>query len=361
MTDSTALTQIPTDVLATTHDGPATIYKRMLVSKATPRTREAYRYDLADFAAFLGVASLDAVPDAAWRRLDPAHVAAYLEHLQTTVSDKTGQPLATATIARRVTAVRELLTEATYQGYWDRDKLDYLVNRISPPQVTHEHHAGISPEEQARLLAAADELPGVKGLRDYVLLRLWLDTGLRRAEIAGLKVRDLKVREGQAIINVRHGKGNRRREIGLEGYTAHVLRDWIAESGQGVDPERPVFVQVRKFGRGEAGEYRIVNPDKHLSGIALWKLVKWYADKAEIQSEISPHSFRVAWVTDALKGGAPLRHVTAQGGWTTSRIPEQVYDRSSYREPVSRWRKAPLPRRTDAEGEEAETDGRGGR
>jgi integrase/recombinase XerD len=361
MRNSNALTRITRDFSAHVEEpataGPATIYRRMLMSKPTERTRAAYASDLADFATFLGVDSLEHVPDAAWRELDPAHVAAYLEHLKNTVSHRTGQPLATATIARRITAVRELLTEATYLGHWNRDKLEYLVDRITPPQVTHEHHAGISPEEQRRLLGTADAQPGLKGLRDYALLRLWLDTGLRRAELAHLSVKDLKVREGQPVIDVRHGKGNRRREIGLEAYTAHVLKQWIERSGQSEDPERPLFVQVRKVGRGADGEYQVINPDKHLSGTALWKLVRWYAEKAAIESDISPHSFRVAWVTDTLKGGARLRHVTAQGGWTTSRMPEQVYDRSSYREPASRWRKTPLPRRTEAEQGEMELGG----
>jgi len=324
--------------------GEATIYRRMLMTKGQA-TREAYATDLADFARFLGLNSLENLPDSAWHRLGTEHVAAYLESLKTRINGAIGERLSTSTIARRMAAVRELLKEAVLQGKWSQRKLDYVASRLKPPQVTHQHRPGITHEEQVRILEAADAQQGLKGARDYALLRLWLDTGLRSAEVAALKTKDLMVREGQPVIIVRHGKGDRQREVGIEAYTAHVVQQWLSESGQARDENWPIFVWVRKFGRGEEAEYRVVNSEKHLSGVGLWMLVKRYAKAAGIESEISPHSFRVAWVTDSLNGGAPLRHVTAAGGWTTSAMPERIYDRGVWREPVSRYRKRALPRR----------------
>ena len=337
--------------LDTIKNAETTVFQRLIMTKASERTREAYADDLRGFAAFLAIEAvgdihpLAGVPDEMWSELDTAHVAAYLEYLKTVVSDRTGRPYSTATVARRMTAVRELLTEAAYRGLFPRERLDYLRERLSTPEVTHEHHGGITPEEQARLLELADGQPGLRGLRDYAMFRLWLDTGLRRAEIADLRARDLTVKDGTPTLVVRHGKGNRTREVGLESYTAHVVTDWIRESGQGQDPDRPVFCQVRKAGRGNEARYQVVNPDKPLSGVGLWKLVKWYAKAAGIESKISPHSFRVAMVTDMLDGNAPIQHVQAVGGWTTSRMITEVYDRNTYADPVARYRKNPLPRR----------------
>ena len=341
-----------TEALTIPQSGEATVFGRLMMGKASDRTRDAYADDLRDFASFLkieapdnGTHPLATVPDDVWRELDTVHVAAYLEYLKQTTSPKTGRPYSTATIARRMTAVRELLTEATYHGLFPREKLDYLKERLTTPEVTHEHHGGIAPDEQARLLETADAQPGLKGKRDYALVRLWLDTGLRRAEIAALKVRDLTVKEGTPMLVVRKGKGDKAREIGLESYTAYVVRDWLKESRQDADPDRPIFCQVRKVGRGDDAVYIVVNPEKHLSGVALWKLVLWYCEKADVESKVTPHSFRVAMVTDSLNGGAPLQHVQAVGGWTTARMITQVYDRNRYAEPVARYRKTPLPRR----------------
>ena len=96
--------------------------------------------------------------------------------------------------------------------------------------------------------------------------------------------------------------------------------------------------------RDEA-QYRVVNPEKHLHTRALWKLVLRYRGKAGIESDITPHSFRVAMVTDMLNGDAPIQHVQMVGGWTTTRMITDVYDRNQYAEPVARYRKKPLPRR----------------
>jgi len=97
----------------------------------------------------------------------------------------------------------------------------------------------------------ADAQPGLRGQRDYALFRLWFDTGLRRAELAGLQVRDLMVKEGIPTLVVRHGKGNRLREIGPESYTTHVVQQWLAASGQADESYRPMFCQLRKTGRGD--------------------------------------------------------------------------------------------------------------
>jgi len=127
---------------------PATIFKRLMLGKQTPRTRAAYAADLRDFARFLGIENyqddhpLAMVPDQAWQQLDTGHVAAYLEQLKQTASPKTGQPYSPAKIARRLTAVREFLTEATYLGLYPRERLLYLKERLATPTVTHQHHPG---------------------------------------------------------------------------------------------------------------------------------------------------------------------------------------------------------------------------
>jgi site-specific recombinase XerD len=329
--------------------GQATVYKRLIMGKLSERTRAAYAQDLRDFAQFLGIEALGGehplanVSDAAWTDLDTAHVAAYLEHLKRAISTKTGRPYSTSTIARRMTAVREFLTEARFQGVFSQAKLDYIRERLTTQEVTHQHHAGISPDDQAKLLKTTNAQGGLKALRDYTLMRLWLDTGLRRAEIAALKVRDLIVKAGIPTLIV-HGKRGWVREIGLESYTDWVIRDWLEKSGQDADPDRPIFCQVRKAGRGADAKYRVVDPERHLSGTALWKLVLWYCHKACIKSKVTPHSFRVAFVTDHLDGGAPIQHVQRAGGWTTTRMIAEVYDRNVYNEPVSRYRKTSLPK-----------------
>lgn len=327
-----------------TNDTQAAIYKRLLAGKATKHTRQAYQNDLAVFGDFLNV-DLETIPDSAWLDFDKSTVAAYLEWLKQQVSDKTGRSYSTATIARRITAVKELLTEATYNGCFKREDLDYIKNRLEAVQVSSEHHAGITPIEQDKLLITADSQQGLKGLRDYTLFRLWLDTGLRRSEMAGLKVRDLTVKNGIDTLIIRHGKGNKVREIGIEEDTAGLVREWINESGQASDPDNPIFCQVRKFGRGKEASYKVVNPQKHLAPVNLYQLVLWYVRQAGIKSEITPHSFRVAMITDMLDCSAPIQHVQKVTGHTTTRMITECYDRNTYSKPIASYRRRVLYQR----------------
>ena len=343
---------ISSSLVTESNDQELTVYQRLLMGKGSLLTRRAYSYDLRTFADFLGIKSDNQHPLAKlpnnpkiWARLDPALVAAYLEHLKTTVSPKTGRPYSSATIARHLTAVKELLTEATYLDLYPGNQLAYIKDRISTPQVSNEHHAGLSPEDQATLLRTADQQPGLKGMRDYALFRLWLDTGLRRNELRLLQVRDLVVKEGIDTLIIRHGKRGQIREIGLESYTKYMVEDWLATSDQTEDPTYPIFCQVRKFGRAERAVYKTVDPHKPLSGEALRKLVKWYCRKAGITSKVVPHSFRVAMITDSLDGQAPPQHVQKVTGHTSLDMITQVYDRNQYADPVARYRKKPLPKR----------------
>ncbi len=326
-------------------DQTLTTYQRLMMSKQSNLTRTAYSHDLAAFSDFIG-ADITQLPDDdpfAWRELDTAIIAAYIEHLKTTVSAHTSRPYATATIARKITAVKELLTEAVYQGLYPAANLKYIKERLTIPEVTSEHHAGISPDEQELLLAEAARQKGLKGMRDYAIFRVWLETGIRRAELTGLKVRDLVVREGTANIVVRHGKGNKIRSIPIDNYTAHIINAWLSESGQDLSADNPIFCQVRKVGRGAAATYQVVNPAKHLQTVALNQLVRWYVRRCGIESKVTPHSFRVALVTDSLDGGAPIQHVQKVTGHTSTRMITDVYDRNLYSMPVSQYRKRELP------------------
>ena len=67
-----------------------------------------------------------------------------------------------------------------------------------------------------------------------------LTTGLRKAELCGLKVGDLKTYRNQAVIDV-IGKGQKFRRISLHTDAVIAIKDYLNASGNGVEPEGPVF------------------------------------------------------------------------------------------------------------------------
>src|SRR5262249_17896909 len=143
--------------------------------------------DLEDFAGFLGVATVEAIPGAL---LSGGQGAAnelalrYRAQLQ-------ARGLAPATVNRRLAAIRSLVKLARVLGLvpW---ALDVDGVRAEKYRDTR----GPGRQGFRRLLAALDGRSDAKGRRDRALVRLLFDLGLRRAEAVRLDLEDLDVETG---------------------------------------------------------------------------------------------------------------------------------------------------------------------
>ena len=85
-------------------------------------------------------------------------------------------------------------------------------------------------------------------VRNALIVETLLGTGLRRAELAALQLRDLRLARGQREVVVRHGKGDLRRLVHISTELAGLLREWLAfreRAGWRDDDEAPVFPSTR--------------------------------------------------------------------------------------------------------------------
>lgn len=99
--------------------------------------------------------------------------------------------------------------------------------------------AFLNSDEVAALLAAPD-LDSWGGRRDRALLLLAVQTGLRAAELIGLRCEDIVL--GPAAYVRCRGKGRKLRNTPLRKDTIAVLRAWLAErQGQPSDPAFPAI------------------------------------------------------------------------------------------------------------------------
>lgn len=140
----------------------------------------------------------------------------------------------------------------------------------------------------------------VLGLRDRAILETFYSTGIRRLEMAQLKLYDLDLE--RVIVTVRQGKGKKDRMIPLGDRAALWVRKYIEESRPKLVSEpddKTVFLS-------NAGEPFSLD---HLSD-----LVRDYVDAAQIGKRGACHLFRHTMATLMLEGGADIRFIQAMLG-----------------------------------------------
>jgi integrase len=110
---------------------------------------------------------------------------------------------------------------------WAVDELEELpshpMNGMKPPHIPEEP-VPVLTDDQARRLLKACEGKDFTARRDTAIIRLLMDTGLRRSECVGIMLADLDLKEQLAVVL---GKGRRPRVVPFGRKTALALDRYI--------------------------------------------------------------------------------------------------------------------------------------
>jgi integrase/recombinase XerD len=170
------------------------------------------------------------------------------------------------------------------------------ASELELPRTGHRlPKAVLSIEEVERVLAQPD-VHDVLGLRDRAILETLYSTGMRRLELANLKLHDLDLERGTIFIN--QGKGQKDRMIPIGERAAQWVAKYL-EARQGAVSSDTVFLS-------NAGEPFSLD---HLSD-----MVRTYVDAAQIGKRGACHMFRHTMATLMLEGGADIRYIQAMLG-----------------------------------------------
>jgi integrase/recombinase XerD len=133
------------------------------------------------------------------------------------------------------------------------------------------------------------------GIRDKAILELMYATGARVSEVASIRVSWINFDYGYIRCQ---GKGSKQRIVPMGAEASKSIRRYLQEV-------RPLLVKI------EADEPLLFlsRTGKKLRRENIWSIVKKYAIKAGIRSNISPHTLRHSFATHLLEGGADLRSV----------------------------------------------------
>ncbi len=237
---------------------------------AAANTLAAYQADLEDFARFCGAPA----------RASAAEVSGYLRSLH-------GQGLAARTQARRLSSLRQFFLFLLREGVRE----DNPCADLSPPKLPQTLPKYLSESEVEALLAAAEAMPGLPGLKARAGLEILYASGLRISELLALPARALSTDAQMLMIK---GKGGRERVVPLSDKAkeaAGALRAALAE-------KKP------------APRYLIPGRDQRAAmtrqGFAL--LLKAVAGQAKLDpARLSPHVLRHSFASHLLAHGADLR------------------------------------------------------
>lgn len=149
----------------------------------------------------------------------------------------------------------------------------------------------LSPDEVARLLEATTSL------KHQAALSVAYGAGLRVAEVAMLKVRDID--SERMLIRVERGKGGRYRNAILPADLLVLLREWWKVGRQqGV---------MHADGWLFPGQHEM----KPISTRHLYRIVAEAAQAAGIAKKVGPHTLRHSFATHLLEDGVDIRVIQA--------------------------------------------------
>lgn len=131
-----------------------------------------------------------------------------------------------------------------------------------------------------------------QGLRDRAMLELLYASGLRVSELCNARLENLDLDAGFIRVT---GKGNKTRMIPVGVPAAAAIRQYLESA-------RPELVKPKT-----GAEIFLSVRGKKLTSQRIWQLIKQYAARAGLASNVFPHLLRHSFATHLLGGGADLR------------------------------------------------------
>jgi integrase/recombinase XerD len=246
------------------------------IKKTSSNTELSYKRDLAKFGAFLLEKGIKDV-----RGITKEDLETYVVYLR-------DNKFAVATISRNIAAIKAFFHYMCKEGIVDED----ISDTLKAPKIEKKVPEIMSMEEVVKLLEQpSGDSP--KEIRDKAMLELLYATGIRVTELISLKVSDVNLPMGFIVCRDAHKEriipfGNEAKKA-LMRYNSEVRESMVLDSDSDI-----LFTNCS---------------GKPMSRQGFWKLIKYYAKKAGITADITPHTLRHSFAAHLVENGADLRSV----------------------------------------------------
>lgn len=182
------------------------------------------------------------------------------------------------------------------------------INRIPKIKVPEKVFQAFAPEQLVKLLEHCD-LSTPLGFRDYTIILVMLDSGIRVSELCTLTLDSIK--DDYLVV---FGKGSKEREVGLGSTASRELFKYVHQYRKPeLEDERRVFLSHR---------------GRPLDRKKIWQMIHDIAEAAGIKGvRSSPHTVRHTFTKEWLVKGGDLASVSRLLGHTDIQT-TQIYMKS---------------------------------
>ena len=245
----------------------------------SPLTVEAYAKDLAEFQNFLEEQN----PDSRWGAVEAADVREWVIYML----DE--QRMSSSSVNRKLSALRTFYKYLRRMGWVSINPMEKVV----APKKKRPLPYFVREKDMDKLLEISNEDRSFKGIRDRLILMMFYETGIRRAELLGMTDSSVDLKAQQVKVT---GKRNKQRiipfgeELGSEIEAYMSVRDETL----GLKTYQALFVTEKGNAMTESQVTRVVK--ENLSKVTTIK-------------KKSPHVLRHSFATAMLNNHADLTSI----------------------------------------------------
>ena len=201
-----------------------------------------------------------------------------------------GQPLGFRTQHTRLQSIKSFFQWLTRQNLL----LHNPASEIVLPRMEHRLPKYVLTVQEAEQIVQQPNVADAEGLRDRAILETFYSTGMRRMELAHLKVYDLDADRGTVMI--RQGKGRKDRVIPIGERALAWIDKYLQES-------RPQLLT----GGADEGTVFLTHVGEPFDRRQLTALVRGYLIESKVGKMGGCHLFRHTVATLMLENGADIR------------------------------------------------------
>ncbi len=246
-------------------------------------TIEAYRRDLTKFNNFLASNDLTIL------EVDTKVIDDFLGWLRGT--DGSNSRGSESSNSRTIVTVRNLYKFISTNNHTVNPLKDY-----SPPKIPKRLPKALKIAEIMALIEASKFGDDVISIRNSALIEVLYATGARVSEIVDLDISNVSEIANTTTLKL-SGKGGKERVVPIGIYARNSLDQYLTLS-------RPVLLRKK----GSTSLFLNSRGDS-LSRQSAWEIIASLAERANIQTRVTPHAIRHSFATHLLDGGADIRVV----------------------------------------------------